>query len=104
MCSFIDNDVRIGLLGFALFLQILFMFFQIFDELVLPTQLVVISKMVNLLMGSQLLLVELGDELLFTPNDIPRIVLYLLVSSLLEGIKDAVGKICFILDRRSSLY
>jgi hypothetical protein len=46
------EEVRIGLLCFPLFLQVLFVFFQIFDELVFPAKLVVVSKVVNLLMGS----------------------------------------------------
>jgi len=76
--------------------------FEILYELILPTKLIIISKVVDFLVCSQLLLVKLGDELFFAPDDIPRIVFYLFIASLLKGFENAVGEVGFIFDGRSS--
>ena len=69
------------------------MFFEVFDKLVLATQLLVILEVVHSLMRQQSLLVKLWNEFFLTPNDIPIIGVHSFPSSPYKSLKDAIGEI-----------
>lgn len=69
------------------------MFFQIFNQIILPAELIVIFEMVNLLMGCQLLLVQIRNKLFLAPNDIPLIIVNFAVPPLIEGIEYTIREV-----------
>lgn len=69
------------------------MFFEVFDKLVLATQLLVILEVVHSLMRQQSLLVKLGNEFFLTPNDVPIIGVHSFPSPSYKSLKDAIGEI-----------
>lgn len=77
----------------ALSFETFLVFFEVFDKLVLATQLLVILEVVHSLMRQQSLLVKLGNEFFLTPNDIPIIGVHPLPSPSYKSLKDAIGEI-----------
>ena len=58
--------------------------------------------MVNFLMRSQPFFVQFWNKLLFAPNDVPSLVVDLLIASTLESLKDAVIEVGSKLDLGSA--
>lgn len=77
----------------ALAFEAFLVFFEVFDKLVLATQLLVILEVVHSLMRQQSLLVKLWNEFFLTPNDIPIIGVHSFPSSPYKSLKDAIGEI-----------
>ena len=77
------------------------MFLEIADEEILATEFKVVAEVIDALVGLQTFLIYFVDELLFAPDDVPVILVGLLVMLLLKPLQNAVGEVGAVLDARA---
>lgn len=74
------------------------MLFKISYKVVFPTKLEIVSKMIDLLMRQQSLLINFVYVLFFAPDNVPVINLGFLIALLFKCITYTVSKVSFVFD------
>lgn len=74
------------------------MFFEVFNQVILFTQLKVVSKVVHFLMRQQSLLIYLIETILLAPDHVPVFIACLFITSILKGLIDAVREVSSVPD------